>query len=52
MTAPTAALIAVAAIVLGVGIYLLANIPLFYAACGVVALVALLAAVGRDAAPQ
>jgi hypothetical protein len=52
MTARLAALLAAGALAIGVGIYLLAVIPFFYAACGVVALVVLLAAAGRDASPQ
>jgi hypothetical protein len=49
VSAHLAALALAFAVVVGVGIYLLANIPLFYAACGVVALVVLLAAIGFDA---
>jgi hypothetical protein len=43
-----AALAVAFVVVAGIGIFLLANIPLFYAACGVVALVVLLAAVSLD----
>ncbi len=49
MSAHLAALALAFAVVAGIGIYLLANIPLFYAACGVVALVVLAAAIGLDA---
>jgi peptidoglycan/LPS O-acetylase OafA/YrhL len=49
VSAHLAALAVAFAVVAGVGIYMLVNIPLFYAACGVVALVVLLAAVGLDA---
>ena len=48
MSAHLAALAIAFAVVVGVGIFLLANIPLFYAACGVVALAVLLAAIGLD----
>jgi hypothetical protein len=48
VSAHLAALAVAFAVVAGVGIYLLANIPLFYAACGIVALVVLLAAIGLD----
>lgn len=48
MSAHLAALALAFLVAVGVGIYLLANIPLFYAACGVVALVVLLAAIGLD----
>ncbi len=48
MSAHLAALALAFTVAVGVGIFLLANIPLFYAACGVVALVVLLAAVALD----
>jgi hypothetical protein len=48
VSAHLAALALAFAVVVGVGIFLLANIPLFYAACGIVALVVLLASIGLD----
>lgn len=48
VSAHLAALIGVVAAGVGIGIYLLVQVPLFYVACGVVLLVAVLLAVGFD----
>ena len=49
MSAHLAALALAFVVVVGIAIYLLAHIPFFYAACGVVALVILAAAIGLNA---
>jgi hypothetical protein len=51
VSARLAALVFAVVVVVGIGIYLLADIPVFYAACGIVAFVAILLAVGLDADP-
>jgi hypothetical protein len=52
VSARLAALVFAVVVVVGVGIYLLADIPVFYAACGIVAFVAILLAVGLDTDPS
>ena len=49
MSAHLAALLGVVLAGVGIGVYLLAQVPLLYVACGIVALVVLVAALARDA---